>query len=136
MTAEKFFKKYIRDQEKLKELKYQLARLDDDVIRTTQLRQDKVQTSIQNKLDERIYDREGLRARLEHDIYWLEFDIRSFEMAMSQVGDRDGYRVTYLKRHYLDKHTISKIARDFGISTTKVKRIMKETEELLCYIAK
>ena len=118
MTAEKFFQKYIRNQEKLKELKYRLARLDDDVIRTTQLRQDKIQISIQNKLDERIYNREGLRTRLEHDIYWLEFDIQSFEMAMSQVGDKDGYRVTYLKRHYLDKHSI------------------KQTEELLCYIAK
>ena len=131
MTAEKFFQKYIRNQEKLKELKYRLARLDDDVIRTTQLRQDKIQISIQNKLDERIYNREGLRTRLEHDIYWLEFDIQSFEMAMSQVGDKDGYRVTYLKRH-----CISRIARDFGVSTTKVKRIMKQTEELLCYIAK
>ena len=91
MTAEKFFQKYVRNREKLKELKYQLARLDDDVIRTTQFRQDKVQISVQNNVDERLYNREGLRARLEHDIYWLEFDIRSAEMAMSQVGDRDGY---------------------------------------------
>lgn len=136
MTAEKFFQKYVRNREKLKELKYQLARLDDDVIRTTQFRHDKVQTSIQNKLDERIYDREGLKTRLEHDIYWLEFDIQSFEMAMSQVGDKDGYKITYLKRHYLDKHNISRIARDFGVSTTKVKRIMKQTEEFLCYIAR
>lgn len=136
MTAEKLFQKYIRNQEKLKELKFQLARLDDDVIRTTQFRQDKVRTSIQNQLDERIYNREGLRARLEHDIYWLEFDIRSFEMAMSQVGDSDRYKITYLKRRYLDKHTFSRIASDFGISTSKLKRVMKETEELLCYIAR
>ena len=35
MTAEKFFQKYVQDQEKLKELEYRLARLDDDVIKTT-----------------------------------------------------------------------------------------------------
>lgn len=136
MTAEKFFQKYVRDQEQLKELKYQLARLDDDVIRTTQLRHDKVQTSIQNNVDERIYNREGLRTRLEHEIYWLEFDIQRAEMVMSHIGNKDEYCISYLKRRYLDKQSMSKIARDFGVSVSKVKRTMEKTEELLCYIAR
>ena len=64
ITAETFFQKYVRDQEKLKELEYQLARLDDDVIHTSYFRQDKVQTTMQNRLDERVYNREGVRVRL------------------------------------------------------------------------
>lgn len=42
ITAETFFEKYVRDQERLKELEYRLARLDDDVIHTSYFRQDKV----------------------------------------------------------------------------------------------
>lgn len=55
---------------------------------------------------------------------------------MNQIGDRDRYRISYLKRRYLDKYSYHKIARDYGISDSKVRKVMKETEELLCYLAK
>ena len=55
---------------------------------------------------------------------------------MHQIGDKDRYRISYLKRRYLEKHSVSKIARDYGVSDSKVRRVMKETEELLCYLAK
>ena len=63
MTAERFFNKYERDKKYLAELEYQLARLDDDFIRTSVIRQDKVQTTKQNKLNERVYNREEIRER-------------------------------------------------------------------------
>ncbi|MFR3814768.1 MAG: hypothetical protein ACLTXC_01640 [Turicibacter sp.] len=136
ITAEVFFQKYVRDQEMLKELEYQLARLDDDVIHTSYFRQDKVQTTIQNRLDERVYNREGMRVRLENEIQWTKFEIEHAELLMRQIGDKDRYRISYLKRRYLEKHSVSKIARDYGVSDSKVRRVMKETEELLCYLAK
>lgn len=136
MTAEKFFQKYVRDQEKLKELEYRLARLDDDVIQISCFKHDKVQTTMQNRLDERVYNREEMREGLKFDIQWTAFEVQSAEMLMNQIGNRDGYCMIYLKRHYLDKHSINKIAKDFGCSNTKIKNVMKKTEELLCYLAK
>ena len=136
MTAEIFFQKYVRNQEKLKELEYQFARLDDDIIHTSYFRQDKVQTTLHNRLDERVYNREEMRARLHNEIQWTKFEIESAEILMSHIGDKDRYRISYLKRRYLEKHSISKIARDFGVSDSKIRRVMKETEELLCYLAK
>lgn len=136
MTAEMFFQKYMRNQEKLKELEYQFARLDDDIIHTSYFRQDKVQTTLHNRLDERVYNREEMKARLNNEIQWTKFEIESAEILMNQIGNRDGYCMMYLKRRYLDKHSMSKIARDFGVSTTKVNKAMKQTEELLCYLAR
>ncbi|MDE5977302.1 MAG: hypothetical protein K2G70_02390 [Turicibacter sp.] len=136
LTAEVFFQKYLRNQEKLKELEYRLACLDDVVIQTTQYRQDKVQTTARNHIDQRVYNRKELKERLEWDIQWIKFDIGHAEMVMAQIGDKEQYRISYLKRRYLDKHSYNKIATNYGLSVSKVKRIMKETEELLCYLAR
>lgn len=136
MTAEKFFQKYVQDQEKLKELEYRLARLDDDVIKTTQFRHDKVQTTRQNHLDERMYNREEMRERLQLQIQWIKFEVDRTESIMNQIGDRERYRISYLKRRYLDNYSYHKIACYYGVSDSKVRKVMKETEELLCYLAK
>lgn len=136
ITAESFFQKYVRDRAQLKELEYRLARLDDDMIKTTQFRHDKVQTSMKNHLDERLYNCEEMKERLQFEIQWLKFEVDRAEMIMAQIGDRDRYRISYLKRRYLEKQSYSKIARDYGISDTKVKRVMKETEEFLCFLAR
>lgn len=136
LTAEIFFQKYVKDQEKLREREYQLARLDDDVISTTQFRHDKVQTSMQNHLDERLYNREEMKERLQFEVQWLKFEVDRAEMIMVQIGDRERYRISYLKRRYLEKHSYSKIARYYGVSDSKVRKVMKDTEELLCYLAK
>lgn len=136
MTAEKFFQKYVQDQEKLKELEYRLARLDDDVIKTTQFRHDKVQTTRQNHLDERMYNREEMRERLQLEIQWIKFEVDRTESIMNQIGDRERYRISYLKRRYLANYSYHKIAYYYGVSDSKVRKVMKETEELLCYLAK
>ena len=136
LSVEMFFQKYMRDQEKLKELRYRLARLDDDVIHTTQFRQDKVQTTRQNHLDERLYNREEMKERLQVEIQWLKFEVDRAEMMMAQIGDRDRYRISFLKRRYLEKQSYGKIARDYGLSDSKVKRVIKETEEFLCFLAR
>ena len=136
MTAEKYFPKYVQDQEKLKELEYRLARLDDDVIKTTQFRHDKVQTTRQNHLDERMYNREEMRERLQLEIQWIKFEVDRTESIMNQIGDRERYRISYLKRRYLANYSYHKIACYYGVSDSKVRKVMKETEELLCYLAK
>lgn len=136
MTAEKFFEKYVRDQERLKELEYQLARLDDDIIRTSVIQQDKVQITKKNKLNERVYNREEIRGRLQWEIQWIKFEVDRSESIMNQIGDRDRYRISYLKRMYLDKYSYHKIACYYGVAGSKVRKVMKDTEELLCYLAK
>lgn len=136
LTAEIFFKTYLRNREKLKELEYQLARMDDAIIQTTQYRHDKVQATARNHTEQRIYNRQEVKKRLEWDAKCVKIDIEHAEKAMQQVGDGDRYRISFLKRRYLDKHSYNKIATNYGLGVSKVKRIMKETEELLCYIAR
>ena len=106
------------------------------MISTTQFRHDKVQTSMQNHLDERLYNREEMKERLEFEVQWIKFEVDRAEMIMAQIGDTDRHRISYLKRRYLEKHSYSKIARYYGVSDSKVRKVMKETEELLCYLAK
>ena len=55
---------------------------------------------------------------------------------MNQIGDRERYRISYLKRRYLDNYSYHKIACYYGVADSKVRKVMKETEELLCYLAK
>ncbi len=136
LTAELFFQKYVRNKEELKELEYRLARLKEASVQTTHYRHDKVQTSVNNHADKHIYDRKERIRELEVKIQWVKLDINSAEIAMGQVGDGDRYRISFLKRRYLDKYSYNKIATNYGVSDSKVKRIMKETEELLCYIAR
>lgn len=135
-TAEEFFNKYTRKKRKLEELEYRLARLDDDVIRTTQIKQDKVQITKQNQIDERVYNREELRERLQWDIQWLKFEIDWDEAKMQSIGNEGGYSIRYLKDYYLNNRSIHAIAKSYGVSTYKVKTTMKETEKLLCFLAK
>lgn len=136
LTAEFFFKTYLRNREKLRELEYELARIDDVIIQTTQYRYDKVQASLRNHTERRIHNRQEVKARLEWKVEQVKSEIDRAERAMRIVGDNDEYRISYLKRRYIDKHSYNKIATNYGIGVTKVKRIIKETEEILCTIAR
>lgn len=135
-TVEEFFQDYLINQKELASLKYQLSILDDDMIRTTYFKHDLTKGNGKSHLDERICDRVSMKEELILDIQWLEFEINRAERIMSNIGDKDGFRISYLKRYYLDNQSHHKIATSYGISLSKLKRIMKETEELLCLLAR
>lgn len=136
LTAKEVFKEYHEYKRRLNELEYQLASIDDDVIQTTSFRFDKVKVSRVYRLDERVYNRQELKERLEQEIYWTRCRIERIDLALESIGQYIGHNVLYLKRRYIEMHSISKIARDFNTTVAKVNRVLKRTEELFCYIVK
>lgn len=136
MTIKEFFRKYAADQTRLAELQYQLKALDSPQVAITRANQVKVQGGKGLKQEDKIIKHDRKREQLEYEIAMLEFEVAHTENALRVVGDDRLYSVRILKRRYLQCHSINKIANDLGVSPSKVKKTLKETEEMLLYLIK
>ncbi len=135
MTIKEFFRKYVKDQTKLEELQYQLKKLDAPQVATTRMNPVKVQGGKGLKQDDKVIKFDQKREQLEYEIEMAQFEVMHAENVLKAIGDDGIYSVRYLKRRYLQCDSINKIAIDFGVSPGKVKKILKDTEDLmLCLI--
>ena len=135
MTIKDFFRKYATDQAKLEELQYQLKKLDAPQVATTRMKHVKVQGGKGLKQDDKVIKFEQKREQLEYEIEMAQFEVMHAENVLKAIGDDGIYSVRYLKRRYLQCDSVNKIAQDFGVSPSKVKKVLRETEDLmLCLI--
>ena len=135
MTIKGFFRKYAQDQARLEELQYRLKTLDASQVATTRVNHMKVQGGKVLKQDDKIIKFDQKREQLEYEIEMAQFEVMHAENVLRAIGEDGIYSARYLKRRYLQCDSVNKIANDFGVSPSRAKKILKETEDLmLCLI--
>lgn len=131
MTIKEFFRKYAEAQTRLEGLKCQLKFLDYTGINMGTVHDVKVQGGKSIKEEDKIIGDIQRRERLEYEIAMLEFEVSRVEHAFRVIGEDGPYSARILKRKHINCHSINKIANDFNFPPSKVKKILKNTEDLL-----
>lgn len=131
MTIKGFFRKYAEAQTRLEGLKCQLKILDYTGINIGTVHDVKVKGGKSIKEEDKIIGDIQRRERLEYEIAMLEFEVSRVEHAFKIIGENGLYSARILKRKYINCHSINKIANDFNLPPSKVKKILKNTEDLL-----
>lgn len=131
MTIKEFFRRYAEAQTRLEVLKYQLKYLDCAKIQTTLTSEAKVQGGRISKRDDKIISDVYKKEQLEYQIAMLDFEVSRVEHAFKVFGEDGPYSARILKRKYINCHSLSKIANDLNLPYSRVKKILKDTEELL-----
>lgn len=131
MTIKDFFKRYAEAQTRLEGLKCQLKYLDCPKIYTSTTSGMRVQGGKISKKEDEIIGLAHKRERLEYEIAMLDFEVSRVEHAFKIVGEDGHYSARILKRKHINCHSINKIANDFNLPPSKVKKILKNTEDLL-----
>ena len=134
MTIKEFFRKYAANQTKLDNLKYQLKALDCPRVAITQTHKVRVQGGKAIKEEDKFIRNDRKRAQLEYEIAMLEYEIARAEGALKALGDDGLYSARILKRKYLNCHSINKIATDLGLSYSKVKKKLNDTEKMFLWM--
>lgn len=135
MTVKEFFRKLKADQSKLVVLKCRLEMLDSNQISITRADPIKVQGGRRRKQEDKIIMTECKRKEIEREIAMLEFEVEYADHALRSIKESENFSSRILKRKYIDGHSINKIANDFNLSPSKVKKILNDTERvLLCLI--
>lgn len=134
MTIKEFFRKYAADQTRLAELQYQLKALGSPQVAITRANQVKVQGGKGLKQEDKIIKHDRKREQLEYEIAMLEYEVSRVENALRVIGEDGLYSTRILKRKYVNCHSINKIAIDLGLSYSKVKKILNDTEKMLLWL--
>lgn len=134
MTIKEFFRKHAADQARLTDLKYRLKVIDCPRVATTRTKQVKVQGGKSIKEEDKFIGNDRKREQLEYEIAMLEFEVSRVENALKAIGEDGPYSARMLKRKYINCHSINKIATDFDLSYSKVKKILKDTEKMLLWL--
>lgn len=131
MTIKEFFKKYAEAKTRLEGLKCQLKYLDSPGVYTTTTNEVRVKGGKDYKKEDKIIKNICQREQLEYEIAMLNFEVSRVEHAFKVIGEDGPYSARILKRKYIYCHSINKIANDLNLPPSRVKKVLKDTEELL-----
>lgn len=131
MTIKEFFRKYATDLVKLQELEAKLKMLDSPKVAIARTDKTKVQGGKTFNQDDRILKAGLTRETIEWDIEMTKLEIERADLLLSIVGDDDTCSIVYLKLKYLKCYSISKISKENGVSISKIKKLIDNTEESL-----